>query len=261
VYPWLRAEAAGGPELRVVDVPGGRLTPDALRDAVDNDTVAIAVSLVDFQTGYRVDLDELAELRQEALLVVDGVQALGAVAQLLGPADLLVAGGQKFLRAGPGGGIVAASWHALEQLEPTLSGWWGVEDPFEFDDPVPHELRADAERLHLGSPAIGGAVAAAAAIEVIEIAGIDAIEAAILDTGRAVEATLDESGAEVLRPWRSDRERAGIVSFRLPGESSATTHQRLLDAGVVCSKRGDWVRASFHATTSDAVTGMLAESL
>ncbi len=54
-YPWLRAEAVGGPTVRAVEVPDGRVTADALAPAIDDRTRLVAVSLVDYMTGYRVE--------------------------------------------------------------------------------------------------------------------------------------------------------------------------------------------------------------
>jgi len=261
VYPWLRAEAAGGPEVRMVEIPDGRVTAAALSDAVDDETRAIAVSLVDYLTGFRVDLGELRELADDALLVVDAIQGLGAVQLTLAPADVLVSGGVKWMRAGWGSGVIAASPAALERLEPTLTGWFGVEDFFDFGIPVPHTPRSDAERLRIGSPGIYGVVAFAAALEVIELAGISTIQTAIAGIVGALDETLEAVGAERSTPWRSPGERAGILRFRMPGVDPAETAQDLSAAGLVVSQRADWIRLSPHATTDPDVVDALAEVL
>jgi len=127
-YPWLRAEAAGGPEVRAVEIPDRRVGPAALSGAIDGDTRLVAVSLVDYMTGYRADVDAIVEAAGGALVLVDGIQGLGAIGSGLGSADVFVAGGQKWLRAGFSTGVMAVSSRALERLAPTLTGWWSVED-------------------------------------------------------------------------------------------------------------------------------------
>ncbi|MDJ0960260.1 MAG: aminotransferase class V-fold PLP-dependent enzyme [Acidimicrobiia bacterium] len=261
LYPWLRAESAGGPEVRLVEVPDGRVTAAALSNAVDDETRAISVSLVDYLTGFRVDLAELRELADDALLVVDAIQGLGAVEQTLAPADVLVSGGVKWMRAGWGSGVIAASPTALERLEPTLTGWFGVEDFFDFSIPAPHAPRSDAERLRAGSPPMYGVIAFAAAIEVIELAGAAGIEAAIRDVVLALDDALDAVGADRSTPWRSSRERAGILRFRMPGVDPAETAQALAAAGLVVSRHADWIRLSPHATTDPDVADALTEVL
>jgi selenocysteine lyase/cysteine desulfurase len=194
-------------------------------------------------------------------LIVDAIQGLGAFEQTLAPADVLVSGGVKWMRAGWGSGVIAASPVALERLEPLLTGWFGVEDFFDFAIPVPHAPRADAERLRIGSPSIYGVVALAAALEVIELAGMSAIEESIADIVVALDEALEAVGAECSTPWRSPAERAGIIRFRMPGADPAQTAQDLAAAGLVVSQRADWIRLSPHATTDLDVVDALAEVL
>ncbi len=247
LYPWLRAEAAGGPEVRLVEPEGGRVTAGLLAEAIDAETRAVSVSLVDYNTGFRIDVGAIAEAAATALLVVDAIQGLGAIRTGLPPADVLVAGGQKWLRAGFGAGVMAVSDRALERLDATLTGWWGVEESFSFHVPPPHPPLATAERLHFTAPDPVGAVAAAAAIETIELAGIDAIERAILERSAAIEEGLRRLGFEVIAPRRIDSERAGIVSFR--SRDPHTTVKRLAAEGFFVSARARNVRVSAHATT------------
>ena len=100
LYPWFRAEQAGIiDEVRSVPVPDGRLVADVLRPYVDSDTSAVALSSVDYLTGFRADLEAMRELAEDALLVVDAIQGFGAFPLTLEPADVVIAGGQKWLRA------------------------------------------------------------------------------------------------------------------------------------------------------------------
>lgn len=52
----------------------GRVTADAVREALDDEVVALAVSHVDFRTGYRTDLAALREaIGPDRLLILDAV--------------------------------------------------------------------------------------------------------------------------------------------------------------------------------------------
>ena len=248
-YPWLRAEAIGGPEVRAVEVPDGRVVPEALAAAIDGETRLVAVSLVDYMTGFRVDVDAIVEAAGDALVLIDGIQGFGAVGIGLGSADVFVAGGQKWLRAGLGAGVMAVSERALDRLAPTLTGWWGVEDNFAFEVPPPHRPVARADRFLESSPNLLGAVAAAAALQLVEIGGTHEIEAAVLQRSGAVLDLVHSIGCEVIEPWRSDRERAGIVTFRIPGVDSVEKVAALGNAGFIVSERNGWIRVSPHATT------------
>ncbi len=260
-YPWVRAAAAGGPRVRWVEVPDGRVTPGVISAAVDRDTRAVALSLVDFQTGFRVDLEGMREAVGDALLVVDAIQGLGAVHRGLGPADVMVAGGQKWMRAGWGSGVMAVSERALDRLDPTLGGWLGVEEPMETDRPTPQPALAGAARFQEGTPPIPGAFQMQAAVEVIDLAGIEAIASVIAERVEAFEEVVRVAGAEVPAPWRNRAERAGILCFRMPAEDPEDTRLRLAEAGLLVSRRGSWVRIAPHATTPAEVPARLGEVL
>ena len=261
IYPWLRAAGVGGPEVRLVYVPDRRVTVGALSEAVDDETRAIAVSSVDYLSGFKPDLVALRELADDALLVVDAIQGLGAVEFHSAPADVIVAGGQKWLRAGFGSGLLALSPRSIDMLHPTLTGWWGVEDSFDWDTLPPHTARADAERFQTGGPPLFGACALAAALDVVEAEGMAAIHTTVMEYARAVEDVVRGCGATVLEPWDSDEERSGILSFQMSQEPAVSTVLRLAEAGVMVSGRGEWVRAAPHASTDLAVLDVLAEVL
>lgn len=260
-YPWRRAAQRGGPEVRFVECSRGRVTVDALRDALDSDTRAVSVSLVDFATGHRPRLDPLRELAGDALLVVDAIQGLGAVPVSLDDCDVIVAGGQKWLRSGWGSGVLAVTDRGLERLESHLTGWYGVEDFLVFDQQW-HRPRPDAEQFQEGSPPIFGGVAVGAAVDVIDIAGIHEIHRAVLDRVCQIEDLVRSRGGEILEPWDTDAERAGIVNWRLSSEPATVTWERLMAAGVICVERmPGWIRVAPHASTSDRTMAMLAYAL
>ena len=260
-YPWLRAETVGGPTVRAVDIPDGRVTAEALAPAIDDETRLVAVSLVDYMTGFRVDVDELVDAAGEALVLIDGIQGLGAVAAGLGAADVFVAGGQKWLRAGFSSGVMAVSERTIDRLAPTLTGWWGVEDNYAFEVQPPHPPVATADRYLESSPNLPGAIAAAAALDLVEVGGIREIESAVLVRSGAVLDLVRSVGADVITPWRSDRERAGIVTFRLPGFDSASTVTALAEAGFLVSERNGWIRVAPHATTPMQVIEAFGDAL
>ena len=267
-YPWLRAEAVGGPTVRAVEIPDGRVTAEALAPAIDDQTRLVAVSLVDYMTGFRVDVDQIVEAAGAALVMVDGIQGLGAVEAVLGSADVFVAGGQKWLRAGFSAGVMAVSERTIDRLAPTLTGWWGVEENFAFEVQPPHPPLGTADRYLEGSPNLPGALAAAAALKVIEVGGVREIESAVLARSGAVLDCVRSLGADVIAPWRSDRERAGIVTFRLSGRDAVSTVAALGAEGFTVSERNGWIRVAPHATTpmqvieafGDALTGQVRKA-
>ncbi len=250
VYPWLRARELGlVDEVRRVSLRRGRLEPGDLASAVDARTAVVAVSLVSFSTGFRIDPASLRDVAGHALVVIDAIQGVGAVPVSLGDADLMVADERKWLRGSFGAAGLAVSDRLLDRVEPSLTGWTGVEDFLDFGVPAPHPARRDAGRFAMGGALVLGAAAFTAAVEVMELGRIDRIGATVLERARHLEETLRMAGATVRAPWSRDDERAGIVTFRLGGEPSAATVARLAAAGFTVSDWAGWVRVAVHATT------------
>src|ERR1700712_1498930 len=91
------------------EADGGRITPGGVRDALTGTTMAVLVSAVDARTGAVADLDGIRQVIGDRLLIVDAVQALGAVDLPWDAADVIACGGQKWLPAGWGGGFLPVS--------------------------------------------------------------------------------------------------------------------------------------------------------
>lgn len=249
LYPWVRAAEAGRIDLRTFPVPGGRLTADLVARATDARTAAVALSYVDYRTGYRCDLSAIREAAGPALLVVDAVQGLGALRFCMEDVDVMVAGGHKWLRAGGGAGLLAVSERALERLRPALTGWLGVVDPFDTTAPLPHPPLEGADRFVMGSSGFTAVAALSESLRVLQTVSMEDVEAAVIARSRAVEEEARRAGARVLSPWRADDERSGIVSFRPAAESSADAAARLAAEGFWVTERDGMLRVAPHAST------------
>ena len=255
LYAWWRSEEAGLTTVRPLPaVPGQPLapvTPERVADAVGPDTVAVAVSAVDFRTGTVADLAGLREAVGDRLLVVDGIQGFGVLDADWALADALVVGGQKWLRAGWGTGFVALSSRALARLRPVLGGWTGVEGASRYDG-VPHAPLPGAQRLSVtnGSPFASGALATA--LEQLESVGVDVVASRVADTAGDLIGRLEAAGVPVLSPVDRSR-RAGLVVAGVTAGEAGAVGARLEAVGVTATVHGDdRVRLSVHATTTPA---------
>jgi selenocysteine lyase/cysteine desulfurase len=256
-YPWVRAEQAGRLTVRWLRPPGGRVTPEAVAGALTDDISVVSVSAVDFRTGYRVDLAALRDVVGDRLLVVDGIQGVGVVDEPWDVADVLVCGGQKWLRSGWGTAFAVLSDRALDRMNPVISGWTGVREPAVFDDEI-HEPAPDARSWSVSnlSPVTAGALARG--LELIEEIGPAVISRRIADRVAELDDVLRSAGAEIVSA--TDR-RAGILSFRLPGRTIDEVAAALVRAEVVATVRPDQVRLSPHASTGPAAVARLRAAL
>ncbi|WP_405582001.1 aminotransferase class V-fold PLP-dependent enzyme [Streptomyces sp. NBC_01190] len=248
-YPWRRTEALGRAVPRWLEPdPYGRITADTVRAALTDEVVALAVSAVDFRTGYRADLAALREaIGPDRLLIVDAIQGFGIAELPWQAADVVVAGGQKWLRASWSTGFATLSDLALDRLEPTLTGWTGIEDVASFDD-VEHPPATGAQRWSITNLSPVAAAAFAAALRIVADTTVRAIEAHIAErVGELIDA-VRSGGGEVLSPT-APAERAGIVSFRMPGTDTAAVGKALHAQEVSPTVRTTSVRLSAHAST------------
>lgn len=138
IYPWLRLRDAHGVELRVCEERAGRIDYDELIALIDSHTRVVAISQVQFASGFRADLERLGKAARahDALLIVDCIQAMGVVptdvdAELI---DAAAGAGHKWLLTPEGVGFLYLSDRARDRIKPTLVGWVSVPNPDDYSN-------------------------------------------------------------------------------------------------------------------------------
>lgn len=248
-----------------LDTDHGRVTPGNLRDQLTPAVTAVAVSLVDFRTGYLADLEGIRQVIGDRLLVVDAIQGFGVVDAPFELADVVVSGGQKWVRAGWGTGFLALSDRAREQLTPVFSGYRGSDS---FDDDGSWVMPIDAvlppargaEAFQVTNPDPIAQARLAAALEEIDAVGIDQINGSIAEKVSRVIDIADEYAVQISSP-RDEAERAGIVVFDPPADQLTVLTASLFNHGVTATTRGGQVRVSVHVSTDEDSFDMLRSSL
>jgi cysteine desulfurase / selenocysteine lyase len=136
IYPWLRVRDAFGVEVRMCDERNGRIEFADLANLIDHNTRIVAISHVQYASGFRMDLERLGRLarQHDALFVVDSIQALGVVptdveAEFI---DIAAGASHKWLLAPEGVGYLYLSDRARERIQPTLVGWVSVLNPDDY---------------------------------------------------------------------------------------------------------------------------------
>ena len=221
VLPWM-ALRDQGVELRLASGSGGRITVDDLTGYVDARTRLVALSSVQFATGYRLDVDAIGAFCRERriLFSVDAIQHLGVLPfdVARSPVDFVTAGAHKWLLAPAGSGVFYVNPEAADRLRVVEVGYAGMRNYSINDELLDFRLdfRSTAQRFEGGLQAFGPIAGLGAAAELLLGFGIDAISDHVLAlTDRAVEG-LTDAGATVLSPRSSLGERSGIVSFVHP---------------------------------------------
>lgn len=252
------SEAMHTLEVQWLQTDDGRITPGTIKDQLTPATTAVAVSLVDFRTGYLVDLDGIRQVIGDRLLIVDAIQGFGVVDAPYLAADVVFSGGQKWVRSGWGTGFLALSDRALERLAPVISGFTGTDvEGMPLDEVPPPSKGANAYSVSNPDP-IAQARFASALEEMHEV-GVPAIRDAIIErTGRIIDLA-DEFGIPVTSS-RNISERAGIVVVQPDADQLTVLVASLHNHGVSVTTRGGAVRISAHASTTEESLEMLRAS-
>jgi selenocysteine lyase/cysteine desulfurase len=253
------AEALGVVTPLWLETDHGRVTPGNLRDQLTPTTAAVAVSLVDFRTGYLADLDGIRQVIGDRLLIVDAIQGFGVVDAPYSVADVLVTGGQKWLRAGWGTGFLALSDRALDHLTPVWSGRTGTDvEGLPVDEVPPATKGAPAFSVTVPDPIAQARLATA--LDLVSEVGIGAISARLAENVSRIIDLADEYALPVVSP-RDERERAGIVILEPAPESLTVLTASLHNHGVSATVRGGRVRLAPHVSTNEETFEMLRASL
>jgi selenocysteine lyase/cysteine desulfurase len=261
-YPWMNL-AHRGVETRRVPTNQGRLDLDRIADACDDRTRIVSASWVSFASGWRNDLDQLAELahRAGALLFVDAIQALGVfpldVART--PIDFLAADGHKWLLGPEGAGLFFVRREHLPLLRPIGVGWNSVRHALDFSR-IEFDLKDSAARYEGGSQNTPGMLALSASLDLLTQIGPQAISDRVVWLTDLACRRLVEAGATLISD-RASKRKSGIVVFDLPGRDPGAVRRRCLEKHVVLSCRGGHLRISPHAYNDESDIERFMEAL
>jgi selenocysteine lyase/cysteine desulfurase len=258
VYPFLNLERRG---VRIVWVPqrDGVVALEDIARAITPRTRLVAVSWVQFLSGFAVDLAALSALCRErgVLLSVDGIQGVGAMRLDLAatPVDFLSAGVQKWQMGPQGVALVYVSRPLQERLEQAYAGWLAVVHAWDFFhyEFIPHP---DARRYEGGTYNTIGLYACHGSTSLLHRAGMEFVERRVRENASYAWRRAAEAGYALLTPEDPAR-RAGIVSFR--HEAADGICAALQERGIVVSSRSGFLRISPHFyNTADDIDAAFA---
>ena len=228
-YPWMLPPRSHV-ELRFVCSRDGLVHLDDMASAIDDNTIAVSVSHVSQESGFRHDLGKLAELAHShgAVVCVDAMQSAGALCIDVHKqgVDYLATGAMKWLLGSAGVGFLYANRRHLDRMPPHAGGQGAQPDsrPWGQREFVP---RAGADRFHIGMPNLIGLAATRPGLEILHEVGMDAVEAHVLDLSGYCISELLKREFNVITP-QAERFRAGIVSIDMQNEQIAQAADEFL---------------------------------
>jgi len=249
VYPWLRIRDVFGVEVRMCEEREGRIDLSELESMIDEHTRIVAISHVQYASGFRTDLTRLGQVarRHDALFVVDAIQALGVVPTDVESEFIDVAAGasHKWLLAPEGVGYLFLSDRARERTQPTLVGWTSVPDP---DDYINFEQGWNRGALawETGTGPAALIHGFKASLELLHNAGVQKIASYLEELTDYLCERLAGKNYEVVSS-RTAGEKSQIVCIRHRGNlSSMALYHQLNQRNIITAPRGDRLRIAPH---------------
>ena len=219
---------------------------DDVRSAMTHETGIIALSHVQYSNGFRIDPEEVGNIKGRHALVINASQSAGVfeidVRRM--KIDALCATGHKWMLAGYGSGFVYLSRELQERSLPRALGWLSVEEPFEMRNDEFRPRHDAAARVELGCPHFAGIFSLGAAVDLIEEVGITNIQGRAQELNRLLTSRLTENGWSVLSPLQNETARSAetLVQVENPGEVVRSLFRR----GVVVTEKSQGLRVATH---------------
>jgi selenocysteine lyase/cysteine desulfurase len=250
VYPWLLLRERGVTVELIPRTATGWPDEDRLLERLSGPRVrAVAISWVQFSSGYRVDLDRLSAACRErdVWLVLDAIQGIGQLPLDVRatPMDVIACGGQKWLLSPWGSGFLYVRRDRIEQLVPRFAGWLafrGGEDLSRLTD-YDATFLPDARRFELVTLPYQDLAGLTAGVGLIAEARPERIGTHLRSLRDPLLAAAERGSFRVTSPVEEPHDSA---IWCVQTRDVAGDHHRLRAAGVSCSVREGALRLSPH---------------
>lgn len=250
VRPLLALRRFGVTVKLLPEAPDGMRRPADLLAAITHRTRLVCASWVDYRTGIKLDVAELAAgcRGRGVLCAIDAVQAIGALAvdvKAVG-ADAMTFASRKYLNGLDALGALYVRKDVAEALTPYSLGTYSVEKPFDFDR-VEQPLAPGARRFMLGAPAMPQVYALQAALRLQREIGAATIHEQTASLAAEVRRRAKHEGfAAFADNWPAECQ-SHIVSLRTGIKLAvAGLAERLESAKAAASVRQGILRVSPH---------------
>ncbi len=242
-YPWLRLEERGVEVMWLSIYDPLERVAEAVRGAR-----LLAISYVNYLSGFRVDLQAIGQLcrEQDCFFFVDAIQGMGVLPIDVDACciDALAADGHKWMLGPEGNGILYVRASRLDEIEPFEFGWTNAANYNDYSS-RDMTLRPDAGRFECGTLNTIGCFGHRAALELLLEVGVDQIAPAVLALADQIDEGVRQRGYETIVK-RESGSCSGIVSFRHPDQDSRLLLSHLKQHNISAAARQGWLRVSPH---------------
>src|SRR5829696_8526751 len=253
-----------GVELRLAPEREGRIDLDELIGIIDSNTKLVAISAVQYSSGFKADLARIGEAARKAgaLFAVDIIQGLGAMGfdlpgQLV---DIASCASHKWLCSPEGCGFLYLSDDARERIKPTFVGWISVETPWDFADRE-QPFKPNALAWESGTGCSSLFYGLEQSLLLLDSTGLRNIENYLADLSDQLCDGL--AGKEyTIVSSRAPGEKSQIVCVKHSGGLSPNhLYEKLKVENIIVSPRGDRLRIAPHFFNNQADIDHIVECL
>lgn len=264
-YPWTDLKRRGVEVVEAKQGPDHRIDVDDVINLINDRTRVVALSHVQFGSGYKIDLKPIADMVHAAggLLCVDAIQSVGAMpidVQALG-IDFLAAGSHKWMMGAEGAGFVWCDEDLCQQLRPAIPGWLGRVNALDYTN-YDERWLPDARRFETGTMSVLPLRAMRASAEMMLAVGPELIWSRIDALCQHLRDRLAEKGYAIISPPGAG-ERSGIIAFDWPGRQDE--HDRvvkeLANQKIIIANRMGHLRITPHFYNSLEQVDRVVEAL
>ncbi len=262
-YPWMRISDEHGAKMKLAPEREGRVDADELLSLVDDRTRVVAISWVQFASGFRSDLRRIGQYCRERdiIFMIDAIQALGGLKLDVEHdcVDAFAADAHKYLLGPEGVALLYVSDRVLDRIRPTVVGWTSVKN---YEKHLDYNLdyRDGALRFEYGTLNTAGVYGLGAAIDLFLEVGPEKIEEYLLGLSDYLAERLSEKGYTVVSSRRRG-ETSAIVTCKHERHSPRDLYWMLRSKNIITAPRAGRLRISPHFYNTREEIDALIEAL
>lgn len=236
---------------------------------IDNDTIAVVTSYVQYATGFRQNLKELGEAlkKRNILFIVNATQGFPLFPVNVKDSfiDALTCSVHKWGFAGHTGTIFFTTPEFRKRFPNPLAGWLSVvpkgSDFIHTEKNAGLVLHESAGQYCLGTYNLHTLIAFGTAVGYINKLGADNITAHLFMLTDYLIARLKEYNIQIISPVSCYAERSAIISITLGKENNNALLKFLESGSIFVAQRMDFIRISINIFNNESDVNKLLNAL
>jgi len=242
-----------GIEMKYVEPVAARYSMDSILGQIDDRTVAVLTSCIQYATGFRQDLERLgAELKKrKVMFIVNATQAFPFFPLNVKNMhiDAMSCSLHKWGLTGHVGTIFYTSPAFRKKFRSPMAGWLSIDtgdgDFVYMEKNQPIKVHESADRYMLGCINLQLVNSLGSALDYLEEIGLENVRERIFELTDYLIEQLKSLNVEIISPIEKRNERSAAVSFNV-GDRTAEMVPYLESGDIYVSYRNGKIRVSVN---------------